>query len=483
MKKTRKHYSILILIGLLLLNSCHVDPVEPEYTIYGVDQFEPFLFSDENNHLTGIEYDIFNAIASIENIDYQYKTFSTFSTESLALNISDKKQAFMGMDMGIEANLANMVDFSIPFFSTSSCFAIREEDSASIHDLYDLFNSKVVVLKGSYIALYLEKYYQKTFNLDISYADNASIIIEQLLNGSVQACFSDKTQLQYHIKEGVPLKIIGNSVNERNFGLAVYKGTNQELIEKFNNGFAKIVSNGSYYNIVDKYLTTEKNYFDIGIYSEHPPFAFKNEQGIMEGIDIDLINALSKRGNIDCRISYYPTSSEIVANLSEGRLDGALPIRNIEEQRSIFDFSVPYLTTSMAISVLSSNTDITSIYDLKGAVIAVEKNTEMSSVANLYKEAFDIDSILYLDNKADVIQSLLNKEAIACLTEKSSILYNIQKDDLPIKVIDSIRKTSLGFCVQKGKNKILLSTFNQVIADMINDGSLDAILEKYDYTE
>ena len=52
------------------------------------------------------------------------------------------------------------------------------------------------------------------------------------------------------------LKTVGEIVNPSEYGFAVKKGTNAELIEKFNAGLKNIKANGKYDEILAKYGMT-----------------------------------------------------------------------------------------------------------------------------------------------------------------------------------------------------------------------------------
>ena len=49
------------------------------------------------------------------------------------------------------------------------------------------------------------------------------------------------------------MKTVGDVVNPGQYGFAVKKNTNAELIEKFNKGLANLKSSGKYDEILEKY--------------------------------------------------------------------------------------------------------------------------------------------------------------------------------------------------------------------------------------
>ena len=77
---------------------------------------------------------------------------------------------------------------------------------------------------------------------------------QAVLNGTAVACFEDSSVINYAINnQDVKLKTVGERVNSSEYGFAVKKGTNADLIEKFNAGLKNIKENGKYDEILAKY--------------------------------------------------------------------------------------------------------------------------------------------------------------------------------------------------------------------------------------
>jgi polar amino acid transport system substrate-binding protein len=55
-------------------------------------------------------------------------------------------------------------------------------------------------------------------------------------------------------QQNLRLKLIGDRLNGDNYGIAVLKGENKDLLKKINKGLANLKENGEYDNIVDTYL-------------------------------------------------------------------------------------------------------------------------------------------------------------------------------------------------------------------------------------
>lgn len=64
--------------------------------------------------------------------------------------------------------------------------------------------------------------------------------------------------MAYAITQNAPLKLVGEKEKGGQYGFAVNKGKNQELLTKFNNGLTNLKNDGTYQKITEKYLGEEK---------------------------------------------------------------------------------------------------------------------------------------------------------------------------------------------------------------------------------
>lgn len=74
--------------------------------------------------------------------------------------------------------------------------------------------------------------------------------------GQCVACFEDTPIIAAEIKDGTyALKIVEGTENEgAGYGFVVFNESNQELVDAFNQGLANIKANGTYDEILAKYL-------------------------------------------------------------------------------------------------------------------------------------------------------------------------------------------------------------------------------------
>ena len=92
------------------------------------------------------------------------------------------------------------------------------------------------------------------YGFELTVVEQTTIMYEMVKNGEVDGCFEDIPVVGYKIASGqVDFKIIHEDSSGQ-YGFAVLKGENQELLEAFNKGLAELKSNGGYDEIVNKYI-------------------------------------------------------------------------------------------------------------------------------------------------------------------------------------------------------------------------------------
>ena len=79
---------------------------------------------------------------------------------------------------------------------------------------------------------------------------------QAVLGGQVVACFEDTPIMITTIEDqDLAMKVVDGTANEGSpYGFAVFSDEKQELLDLFNAGLANIIANGTYEEIIAKYL-------------------------------------------------------------------------------------------------------------------------------------------------------------------------------------------------------------------------------------
>lgn len=222
-----------------------------KYVIACDAKYPPFSI-DVNGKYKGIDVELLDAIAKEEGFQYELKPMD-FNGIIPGLVSGQLDGAIAGMSITDERKKS--VDFSDGYIKSGSSIIVNK-DNTTIKSLDDLKGKTAAVKKGTTGAKFAEDNKDK-YNLNITYYDDSPSMMLAVANGNADLMVEDFPVISYLIKTGqqAKLKIAVPSIGaEPNYGFAVKKGANQELLAKFNEGLKKIKANGTYDKIIKEYM-------------------------------------------------------------------------------------------------------------------------------------------------------------------------------------------------------------------------------------
>lgn len=231
------------------VSTTKIKPKKAVYTIASDNSFAPFEFQDTNKQFTGIDVDLLNAIAKQEGFKIKWN----FIGFAAALNATQSGQSDAMMSgMSITTARQSVFDFSNPYYSSNLTVAIEKTDT-SIKSWADLKGKVLGAKNGTASYDYLTANAKK-YGFTVKAFSDATSMYASLGNGAVVAVMDDEPVIKYAIAQGQQMKTPFAPIPDGQYGFAVKKGQNPELIQMFNQGLATLRANGQYQKIVDKYL-------------------------------------------------------------------------------------------------------------------------------------------------------------------------------------------------------------------------------------
>lgn len=252
--------SLLLVIALFVVacgtNSTEqtnqvVDVEEKDVYEVGIDTTYPPFEYEENGEYKGIDIDLINAIAENQGFDIELVPMD-FKGIIPALQAGQLDVAIAGMSITDERE--KIVDFSEPYFDAGITLIVNKENE-NIRTIEDLKGETVAVKKGTTGATYAESVASEVGFKVVQFDDSPSMFLE-VSNGNAAALIEDYPVIAYAIaQKDLGLKIVGDRLNGDQYGIAVLKGENQELLKKINAGLAELKKSGKYEEIINTYLT------------------------------------------------------------------------------------------------------------------------------------------------------------------------------------------------------------------------------------
>ncbi|MDR2432637.1 MAG: ABC transporter substrate-binding protein/permease [Puniceicoccales bacterium] len=193
------------------------------------------------------------------------------------------------------------------------------------------------------------------------------------------------------------------------------------------------------------------------------------------GFEKDIIEHIAKR--LGRRAEFHQNDwDSLISGLQRNLYDVVINGFSSEEgkENSVI-FSNPYYACGLSLIVRSNTDNIKSILDCSGAIVGVLRSSKAESIlTNSLKNV----KVIGYPNEYCAISDLKNKRVDAILLDGQIAAYYTRKLS-GLKIIDELDETRYSI-VSAPSNRELMAAINDIIEDMQRDGSLDAIVSKWD---
>ena len=227
-------------------------------------------------------------------------------------------------------------------------------------------------------------------------------------------------------------------------------------------------------------LTIEAGVFSVGVEINYPPMEYYDTDGVTPiGFDIDLARALADRLGLE--VKFIDTAWEgILAGLDTNRYDIAVNVTILPERQRRFNFTNPYIDSSMAIVTLKdSSLKITNPKDIAGYRVAFQGNTtaqyftEKLSDQGVGFSSFSYDKIIYC------FDDLRLRRVDLVVVDNIVAFHYAEKDNSPFEVVWlGPSDEFIAICLKKG-NDALTFAVNNALDELFANGTMAEISYKY----
>lgn len=213
--------------------------------------FKPFEYTDASGNFVGIDVDIVAAVAADQGFDYEIKSLG-WDAAIAACQAGQADGMIAGASI-TEERKANGWLFSDGYYTATQSMTVAADSDITGFD--GLKGKDVAVKTGTQGAAYAESL-KDEYGFNLVYFEDSPTMYQAVLGGQCVACFEDTPIMQATIKDnGLALKCLEDTANAGgDYGFAIFNADNQELLDMFNKGLANIKANGTYDQILAKYL-------------------------------------------------------------------------------------------------------------------------------------------------------------------------------------------------------------------------------------
>lgn len=268
--------------------SAKAKAIKNSYKVVMDSSFAPFEYQDDSGKYVGIDIDLLQAIAKQQGFTLELSNPGF----DAALNAVQSGQADAVMaGMSITDARKEIFDFSDSYYTSKILLAVKAGSKITSYE--DLKGETVGAKNGTSSYVFLEENADK-YGFKLKAFDEASTMYDSLNSGSIDALMDDEAVLLYAIQQGRTFETPIEGEPSGEYGFAVKKGTNPELIEMFNNGLAQLKESGEYDKILANYLETDATTSSSSTVDESNIFGLlKNNYGqLLSGLGITIALAL-----------------------------------------------------------------------------------------------------------------------------------------------------------------------------------------------
>ncbi|MGV3487525.1 MAG: basic amino acid ABC transporter substrate-binding protein [Tuberibacillus sp.] len=261
MKKRLFITSVFILIFGLVLTACGSSKSDNgdkksgtsngKTIIVGADTTFPPFESEKNGKVTGFDIDLIKAIAKKEGFNVQFKTMA-FDGLIPSLQANSIDVAVAGIT--IKKSRMETVNFSNAYYKSGISVLVKKDSDITGFD--DLKGRIIATKKATSSVDYAmangidAKNIKQFQNIDQAYQTLQSggadaVLFDNPVNADFKASHND-------------VKIVGDLLSGEYYGIAVSK-KETDLLKKINDGLQKVVKDGEYQKLFDKYFGGDKN--------------------------------------------------------------------------------------------------------------------------------------------------------------------------------------------------------------------------------
>lgn len=207
-----------------------------------------------------------------------------------------------------------------------------------------------------------------------------------------------------------------------------------------------------------------------------PPYEYVTASGSFMGFNVDLMHAIAIE--LGLNVELVPMSwSEARAALDSGSVDALQGMKYSEERDMSYDFSAPYLTSSLSIFVRSDNHHVSSLQDLRGMRVAVQSGDVGHEMMLRMPDA----RVTAFHTQLDALEAVANGSIDAFVGNRLAGIYNVQRtmNTSDIKMVGGeIDPQPYAMAFRSGETD-KVAMFNRGLAAVRASGLYDKIYAKW----
>ena len=220
----------------------------------------------------------------------------------------------------------------------------------------------------------------------------------------------------------------------------------------------------------------------MGSSCDFPPYEYyHDETGEIVGIDVEIAQAVCEKLGVELKIEDMQFDS-IIAAVVSGKVDfGMSGFTVTEERKQNVDFSSTYTTAQQSVLV-PADTAITSVDDLLNVENEYKIGVQIGTTGDLYITG-DVEdnglkhSVERFNKYGDAVMALLSGK-LDCMIVDDQVAISFAAANEGLALLDTAYALE-EYAICFPKESELYASFNAALEELIADGTVQTIIEKY----
>ncbi|POF86626.1 bifunctional diguanylate cyclase/phosphodiesterase [Pseudomonas putida] len=205
----------------------------------------------------------------------------------------------------------------------------------------------------------------------------------------------------------------------------------------------------------------------LGVDASWPPFEFRDQEGLYQGLAADYINVIQERLGVTLKPTEPKTWGEVLELARNNQLDLLPGVMSTPERQNYLSFTRPYLDFPIVILAHEGGPQPRTLKDLYGLKIAVVENYAPHELLRTHHPDLNL---VALPNVSSALQALATDEVDAVVGDLASSIWSLR--ELKLDGLYVSGETPYRYQLAMGvprDNKQLVAILDKVIADMSSD--------------
>lgn len=223
---------------------------------------------------------------------------------------------------------------------------------------------------------------------------------------------------------------------------------------------------GTFTTIVEGKLTMSTN-------AQFPPYEMTTDDGGFEGIDVEIATAIAEKLGLELDILDMDFDSALLA-VQQGKSDIVMAGVTVNEDRQlVMDFTDSY-ATGVQVIIVKEGSDVT-IDNMGEGLIGTQRGT----TGNIYcTDDYGEEHVMAYDDGFTAVQALMNGQ-VDCVVIDNAPAQEFVKNNAGLTILDTeYANEDYAIGLNKG-NTAPLDAINTALNELISDGTVQTIIDKY----